>query len=105
MGYRLEGVELATREKFEMKSEGVAFGTIQLPPGGAPIILAADCQTTGGYPRIGEVASVDLPLVTQLKPGDRLRFRYTSLADAQQRYLAQERDISQARLGLDLRHA
>lgn len=105
MGYRLEGVQLAIREKFEMKSEGVAFGTIQLPPGGAPIILTADCQTTGGYPRIGEVASVDLPLVTQLKPGDRLRFRYTSLADAQQRYLAQERDISQARLGLDLRHA
>jgi antagonist of KipI len=105
MGYRLEGGQLVPRERIEMKSEGVAFGTIQLPPDGAPIILTADCQTTGGYPRIGEVATVDLPLIAQLKPGDRLRFRFTPLADAQQRYLDQERDISQARLGLDLRHA
>jgi antagonist of KipI len=104
MGYRLEGPPLAPRERIELKSEGVAFGTIQLPPNGAPIILMADCQTTGGYPRIGEVASVDLPRIAQLKPGDRLRFRFVSLAEAQQRYLEQERDMTQARIGLDLRH-
>jgi antagonist of KipI len=104
MGYRLDGQPLALREKIEMLSEGVAFGTIQLPPGGAPIILMADCQTTGGYPRIGEVATVDLPLIAQLKPGDRLRFRFTSLAEAQQRFLDLERDLSQARVGLDLHH-
>jgi len=104
MGYRLEGQPLALRDKIEMLSEGVAFGTIQLPPGGAPIILMADCQTTGGYPRIGEVATVDLPLIAQLKPGDRLRFRFTSLAEAQQRLLELERDLSQARVGLDLYH-
>ncbi len=104
MGYRLEGPPLTPRERIEMKSEGVAFGTIQLPPDGSPIVLMADCQTTGGYPRIGEVASVDLPLIAQLKPGDRLRFRFISLAEAQQRYLERERDLSQARIGLDLRH-
>jgi len=104
MGYRFEGPPLALRDRVEMLSEGVAFGTIQLPPDGAPIILMADCQTTGGYPRIGEVATVDLPLIAQLKPGDRLRFRFTSLADAQQRYLELERDLSQARVGLDLFH-
>ncbi|HEY4303497.1 MAG TPA: biotin-dependent carboxyltransferase family protein, partial [Gemmatimonadaceae bacterium] len=65
MGYRLEGAKLALAKPREMMSEAVAFGTVQLPPGGAPIVLMADRQTTGGYPRIGEVASVDLPLVAQ----------------------------------------
>ena len=103
MGYRLDGVELALEHPIEMLSEGVAFGTIQLPPGGAPIVLMADRQTTGGYPRIGEVASIDLPLIAQLKPGDRLRFRPVSLADAQRLYLAHEDDLTQARAGIALR--
>jgi antagonist of KipI len=64
----------------------------------------ADRQTSGGYPRIGEVASVDLPLVAQLKPGDRLRFRSVSLDDAQRLYLAREDDIAQARMAIALRH-
>ncbi len=105
MGYRLEGKALALREPTERLSEGVAFGTVQLPPGGAPIILMADRQTTGGYPRIAEVASVDLPLVAQLKPGDALRFRVISLADAQRLYLAQEAELAQARAGIALRFA
>jgi antagonist of KipI len=103
MGYRLEGDALALRAPTELKSEGVAFGTVQLPPGGAPIVLMADRQTTGGYPRIGEVASVDLPLVAQLKPGDSLRFRFISLAEAQRLYLDQEAELSQARIGIALR--
>jgi antagonist of KipI len=57
----------------------------------------ADRQTTGGYPRIGEVASVDLPLLAQLKPADRVRFRPISLEDAQKQYLAREQDLAQAR--------
>ena len=105
MGYRLNGVELALREPMELLSEGVAFGTIQLPPGGEPIVLMADHQTTGGYPRIGEVASVDLPLIAQLKPGDRLRFRLVSVEKAQQAYLAQERDLAMARAAIELRYS
>lgn len=105
MGYRLEGKPLALREPTELLSEGVAFGTVQLPPGGTPIILMADRQTTGGYPRIAEVASVDLPLVAQLKPGDTLRFRVISLSDAQKLYLAQEAELAQARAGIALRFA
>ncbi|MDB4875655.1 MAG: KipI antagonist [Gemmatimonadetes bacterium] len=104
MGYRLEGTELALREPLELLSEAVAFGTVQLPPGGAPIVLMADRQTTGGYPRIGEVASVDLPLIAQLKPADRVRFRFVSLDDAQQMYLDQEQDLAQARIAITLRH-
>jgi antagonist of KipI len=105
MGYRLGGVGLALREPTELLSEAVAFGTIQLPPGGEPIVLMADHQTTGGYPRIGEVASVDLPLIAQLKPGDRLRFRLVSVEKAQQAYLAQERDLAMARAAIELRHS
>ena len=103
MGYRLEGIELALETPIEMLSEGVVFGTMQLPPGGAPIVLMADGQTTGGYPRIGEVATVDLPLMAQLKPGDRVRFRSISVQDAQQAYLDHERELTQARYAIALR--
>jgi len=104
MGYRLEGAPLSLRAPFEILSEAVAFGTMQLPPGGNPIVLMADRQTTGGYPRIGEVATVDLPLLAQLKPGDKLRFRATSLDEAQRLYLAREDNIRQARAAIALHH-
>ena len=104
MGYRLEGPALEVSEPTELLSEGVAFGTVQLPPGGKPIILMADRQTTGGYPRIGEVASVDLPLVAQLRPGHRIRFRPISLAEAHALYLAREADFAQARTAIALRY-
>jgi antagonist of KipI len=103
MGYRLEGPPLSLASPIELLSEAVAFGTIQLPPGGAPIVLMADRQTTGGYPRIGEVASIDLPLVAQLKPGDHVRFRPISLRDAQRLYLAREQELAEARLAIALR--
>lgn len=96
MGYRLEGTEVALSEPLELLSEGTTFGTVQLPPGGAPIVLMADAQTTGGYPRVAEVITVDLPIVAQLKPGDRLRFRIVSLEEAQAEYLDREGDMQQA---------
>lgn len=105
MGLRLEGPRLDLLDRIEVLSEAVAFGTIQLPPDGNPIILMADRQTTGGYPRIGEVASVDLPLLAQLCPGDHLRFRQISLAEAQASYAAREQDFRQARRAIELRHA
>lgn len=65
MGYRLDGDVLNRVEEIEILSSPVTFGTIQVPNGGQPIILMADRQTTGGYPRIGNVISVDLPLLAQ----------------------------------------
>jgi antagonist of KipI len=104
MGFRLEALPLELAEPREVLSEAVAFGTMQLPPGGQAIILLADRQTTGGYPRIGEVATVDHALLGQLKPGDRVRFRAVSLEEAQRLYLAREREIAQARMAIALRH-
>lgn len=93
MGYRLEGAPLALAAPVELLSAGVAMGTVQLPPGGAPIVLMADRQTTGGYPRLGEVASVDLPVLAQLRPGDAVRFTELSLDEAQRLYLERERAL------------
>lgn len=73
MGYRLEGLRLPYAAPVSLPSLGVVTGAVQVPPDGAPILLMADAQTTGGYPVIGVVAAADLPLAAQLLPGDELR--------------------------------
>ena len=103
MGYRLEGPHLALENPEELISEAVAFGSVQVPVDGNPIVLLADRQTTGGYPKIGQVASVDLPLISQLKPGQQLRFKEISLADAQQRWIEQEQSIRQLKAAIKLK--
>ena len=95
MGFRLEGARLEGAERGTIVSEAMAFGTIQLPPDGKPIVLMADRQTIGGYPRVGEVASVDLCLLAQLKPGDPLSFRRIALSEAQELMHLQEQSITQ----------
>lgn len=82
MGYRLQGTLLKSQDATELVSEPVTFGTIQIPSGGEPIVLMADRQTTGGYPRIGQVIQVDLPILAQKKPGDRVQFEFVSLEEA-----------------------
>ncbi|MDY0393346.1 KipI antagonist [Virgibacillus halophilus] len=82
MGYRLQGAELVCNQNSELLSEAVRFGTIQVPGDGNPIVLMADSQTTGGYPKIAETASIDLPALAQAKPGDRLVFTEISLTEA-----------------------
>lgn len=105
MGYRLKGKELILSEKEEMISEAVNFGTIQVPADGNPIILLADRQTTGGYPKIGQVASVDLGILAQAKPGDRIRFTEISFEKAQFLYLKRERKIHELKLGIYLKYS
>lgn len=87
MGYRLEGAKLTHRNKVELISEGMAMGTIQVPSSGQPIVMMADCPTTGGYPKIATIASADLPLFAQCVPNkSRIRFQETSVAKAQKKY-------------------
>lgn len=82
MGYRLQG-QLPLGHKQEMISSGVTFGTIQLPADGLPIVLMADRQTIGGYPRIANVISADLPLLAQALPGEKIFFQEVSVTEAQ----------------------
>jgi len=78
---------LTQRGKAELISEGMAMGAIQIPSNGQPIVMMADCPTTGGYPKIGTVASADLPLLAQCVPNkSRIRFRETTVAKAQKKY-------------------
>lgn len=100
MGYRLGGGKLELRGTAELFSGAVSIGTIQVPPEGNPIILMADCQTTGGYPNIGYVVSVDIPILAQLKPGDFVKFQEISLEQAHMLMLAQEKLLNLATLGI-----
>lgn len=94
VGFRLDGPHLAFAEPLELVSEPVGFGTVQLPPGGQPIALLAEHPTTGGYPRIGQIAAIDLPRLAQRRPGDPVRFVEIDLSEAQTRYLRRERELA-----------
>jgi antagonist of KipI len=74
MGYRLDGAVLAQREAGDMLSDATPIGSLQVPSSGLPILLMADRQTTGGYPKIATVITADLPLAGQLAPGDWIEF-------------------------------
>ncbi len=93
MGYRLEGPPLARIREGELISEPVGMGAIQVPGAGEPILLMADRQTAGGYPKIGHVISADLPLAGQLAPGDFLEFILCSRQEAVSALIARERQL------------
>lgn len=75
IGYRLDGGLLSLKEKIEMVSTAVTEGIIQVDHQGNPIILMADAQTIGGYPRIARVCTSDIPMLAQLRPGEKIRLR------------------------------
>lgn len=93
MGFRLEGPTLKLSQPRQMISESVVFGTIQVPVGGQAIILMADRQPTGGYPKIAYVASIDQPLLAQLSPGDTFTFSLIDIAEAQKLDAKREQDF------------
>jgi len=82
MGYRLIGPRLERADSRDILSEPTNLGTVQVPADGAPIVLMADHQTTGGYAKIAEIASADIPRLAQLQPGQEVRFAPCSLAQA-----------------------
>ena len=100
MGLRLSGPVLTRAGGQELLSTAVMPGTIQVPPDGHPIVLAADCQTIGGYPRAGHVITADLPTLGQLRPGDFVRFVEVDLATAHDALAEQEYNLRLLRIGL-----
>jgi len=104
VGCRLDGPRLALHAPLELISEGVVAGTVQLPPNGQPIVLLCEHPVSGGYPRIGQLAAVDLPRLAQRRPGDALRFAPVDAGEAarllearEQRLLRMETAIARRR--------
>lgn len=92
-GIRLEGDSIGSLCHGRMTSEGMTHGVIEVPENGQPIVLGVDHPTTGGYPVIGCVASVDLPVLGQLRPRETLRFERVSVADARMLLAARETEL------------
>jgi biotin-dependent carboxylase-like uncharacterized protein len=83
MGMRLEGPKLEHAKGFNIVSDGIAPGSIQVPGNGLPIVLLADRQTTGGYPKVATVVSADLPALGRLSPGAQIRFEPVDVETAE----------------------
>lgn len=83
MGYRLTGPAIQHSRGFNIVSDGIVGGSIQVPGSGEPIVTMADRQTTGGYPKIATVISADLRLVAQRRTGERVRFQAIGIEEAQ----------------------
>ncbi|MBP8983665.1 MAG: biotin-dependent carboxyltransferase [Coprothermobacter sp.] len=92
MGYRLEGerIEHISKNHVQIISDGIPLGAVQIPGDGMPIIMLADGQTSGGYPKVATVCSADLPLLAQGKPGDKVQFMAISMEEAV--YLLKEQE-------------
>lgn len=82
MGMRLDGPKLTHAGGFDIVSDGTAAGSIQVPGSGQPIVLLADRQTTGGYPKIATIISADLPVVARRRPGDTVEFEDVDMPTA-----------------------
>lgn len=97
MGCRLDGPFIATKETSDIISDGICFGSVQVPSHGKPIILLADRQTTGGYAKIATVASVDLPKLVQCKTDNKVRFKAITVEEAQALYLKEFQEMAEMR--------
>jgi antagonist of KipI len=93
MGYQLKGNALALSQPLEMVSSAISAGTVQLLPNGQLIVLMADHQTTGGYPRIAHVVSAHLHKLAQLRPSDCIQFRMMDIDAAEQLLAAREKEL------------
>jgi antagonist of KipI len=107
MGYNLRGPEIFPRENFQLTSSAVSFGTIQLLPNNQLIVLMADHQTTGGYPRVGHVISAHLPKLAQLAASECVTLKRADIASAEQLLLSQEMELQIIQHGCSerLKHA
>ena len=95
MGIRAEGPPIEHARGYNIISDGITTGSIQVPGTGLPIILLADHQTTGGYPKIGTVISADLRRLGRMKPGSVLRFEAVDVAEAERLRRLQEKQVQQ----------
>lgn len=95
MGYHLKGLNLRQTKKRELLSTAVTFGTMQLLPNGDLIVLMADHQTTGGYPRLAHVISADRSRLAQCRPNEKITFQFIGLGEAESLAASQSRSLLQ----------
>jgi antagonist of KipI len=95
VGVRLAGPTIECSAPIEMISEGCVPGLLQLPPSGQPIAFGPECPVSGGYPRLGTIAAVDIPRLAQLRPGDALRFRACTMDEASDALRKRERALDE----------
>jgi antagonist of KipI len=93
MGFRLEGPRLSHWRGADIISDATPLGVLQVPASGQPILLMADRQTTGGYPKIATVVTADIPIVGQLGPSDTIAFTVCTPREAAAALIAQERAL------------
>ncbi len=96
MGYQLEGPPLRHRDKADIVSDALCPGAVQVPGSGMPIVMMADCQTTGGYAKLATVLAPDVARLGQARLGDRVRFASCSEAEAVEALRAERRLLAQA---------
>lgn len=98
MGYRLEGATLSHIKGPDIISDGIVFGSVQVPGHGSPIVMMADRQTTGGYTKIATVISADLPLLAQMGPGDTIHFQEVTIEEGQDIFAQYEENINNIKI-------
>ena len=95
MGVRLEGDPIENKNGVDIISDGIAYGSVQIPASGTPIIMMADRQTTGGYAKIATVITADLPKIAQAKPGSMICFAAVTEKEAVRLLKKEKKQLSQ----------
>ena len=93
MGYRLDGPKINHKVGADIVSDGVVFGSVQIPGHGSPIIMMADRQTTGGYTKIATVITPDLSTLAQMSPGSTMNFEMVSVEESHRIYREYEKQF------------
>lgn len=95
MGCRMQGPVIKHKVGGDIITDGISFGAVQVPSHGNPIVMMADHQTTGGYTKIGNVISVDLPILAQCMPGHKIHFKWISIEAAQYWYCREKKEYKE----------
>jgi len=101
MGCRMQGEVIKHKVGGDIITDGISFGAVQVPSHGNPIVMMADHQTTGGYTKIGNVISVDLPILAQCMPGHKIHFKWISIEAAQYWYCREKKEFSELKAKLN----
>ena len=101
MGCRMQGPVIKHKVGGDIITDGISFGAVQVPSHGNPIVMMADHQTTGGYTKIGNVISVDLPILAQCMPGHKIRFKSVAIEVAQYWYRREKKELNELKAELN----